>query len=112
MVFAIRWHTGYYITERVYDQKSWCQCEVTTLVEIGQQLEQGTGLDVYWANPVVPSGGQTQRAFKGRVTFLGDDYTYSLSTDDVSRYQDYLTSQYYIGLKDNKPVSVSKNPKN
>jgi hypothetical protein len=98
-------------TERVYDQRSWCQCDVTTLVEMGEQSEQGGGLNVLWPDPNVPAGGSTERAFKGQVTFLGDDYTYTATTDELARYQDYLTGQYYIGLNDGKPVTVSKNPK-
>jgi hypothetical protein len=98
------------VEERVYDQKLWCQCEVMTLVEIGQQTEQGTGMDVNWPNPIAPAGGQIERGFKGQVIFLGDDYTYTTTTDDLSKYLDYLTTQYYIGLKDGEPVTVSKNP--
>ena len=97
--------------ERIYDQKSWCQCDVTTLVEIGQQTEQGTGLDIHWSDPNIPTGGRTQRSFKGQATFLGDDHTYTTTTDDLAQYQDYLMSTYYIGLRDGKPVTVSKNPK-
>jgi hypothetical protein len=99
------------VAERVYDQRSWCQCDVTTLVEMGQQSEQGSGSNVLWPNPNVPGSGSTERAFKGQVTFLGDDYTYTTTTDDLAQYQDYLTTQYYIGLNDGKPVTVSKNPK-
>jgi len=99
------------VEERVYDQKSWCQCDVTTLVEIGQQSDQGAGLDIRWPDANVPPGGRTERAFKGQVTFLGDDYTYTTTTDDLNQYQDYMLSQYYIGLRDDKPVMVSKNPK-
>jgi hypothetical protein len=99
------------VTERMYDQQSWCQCDVTTLGEMGQQSEQGSGTSVRWPNPSVPAGGNTERAFKGQVIFLGDDYTYTTTTDDLAQYQDYLTSQYYIGLNDGKPVTVSKNPK-
>jgi hypothetical protein len=99
------------VAERVYDQRSWCQCDVTTLVEMGQQSEQGSGSNVLWPNPNVPRGGSMERAFKGQVTFLGDDYTYTTTTDDLAQYQDYLTTQYFIGLNDGKPVTVSKNPK-
>jgi hypothetical protein len=98
------------VYERVYEEKSWCQCDVTTLVQMGQQSEQGAGLDVRWASPRVPVGGRTERSFTGKVIFLGDDYTYTTTTDDLARYQDYLTSQYYIGLRDDKPVTVSANP--
>jgi hypothetical protein len=100
------------VKERVYDQKSWCQCEMTTLVQVGSQSEQGTGLDVQWPNPVVPAGGRTEQSFKGQVTFLGSDYTYTTTTDDIARFHDYMTSQYYIGLNDGKPIKVSKNPDN
>jgi len=99
------------VQERVYDQGLWCLCDVTTLAQIGQQTEQGAGLDVLWPSPSVPQGGQTQSAFKGQVTFLGGDYSYTVTTDDLNQYQDYLSSTYYIGLKDGKPVAVSKNPR-
>jgi hypothetical protein len=98
------------VEERVYDQRLWCQCEVTTLVEIGQQNEQGTGMDMEWPNPSVPAGGRVERAFKGQVVFQGDDYSYTATTEDLSEYLEYLTVQYYIGLRDGKPVTVSKNP--
>jgi hypothetical protein len=99
------------VQERVYDQKLWCLCDVTMLVQIGQQTEQGVGSNVLWPNPTVPAGGKTQSAFKGQVTFLGGDYSYTVTTDDLSQYQDFLSGPYYIGLKDGKPVTVSKNPK-
>jgi hypothetical protein len=98
------------VSERKYEQKPWCQCDVTALVQIGQQSDTGTGSDIRWPNPAVPGGGRTEQSFQGRVTFLGDDYTYTATTDDLSQYQDYLTSPYYIGLKDGKPVTISKNP--
>jgi hypothetical protein len=98
------------VYERVYDQKPWCQCDITTLVEIGQQSSQGTGGNVRWPNPSVPAGGRTEQSFKGKVTFLGSDYTYTTSTEDLNRYVDYLTDQYYIGIRDGRPVAVSKNP--
>ncbi len=99
------------VYERVYDQKPWCQCEVTVLAQMGQQTAQGTGLDVRWPNPAVPSGGRIEQSFEGKVTFLGGDYTFTTTTRDLSQYQDYLTGQYYIGLKDGRPVTVRKNPK-
>lgn len=98
------------VTERVYDQKDWCQCNVTTLAQIGTQTEQGTGTTVHWPQPAVPAGGNTQQAFSGKVTFLGNDYSYTVTTDDPNQYQDYMTGQYYIGLRNEKPVTVSKNP--
>ena len=99
------------VEERVYDQKRWCQCDVTTLVVIGQQSEQGTGLDVHWPDPTVPAGGRTERAFQGQVTFLGGDYSYTTTTNKLDQYRDYMQSQYYLGIRDDKPVSISKNPK-
>jgi hypothetical protein len=98
------------VSERTYEQKPWCQCDVTALVQIGQQSDTGTGSDIRWPTPNVPAGGRTEQSFQGRVTFLGDDYTYTTTTYDLSQYQDYLTSPYYIGLRDGKPVTVSKNP--
>jgi hypothetical protein len=98
------------VEERVYDQQRWCQCDVTTVVEIGQQSEQGTGINLRWPNPAVPAGGRTERSFKGQVTFLGDDYSYTTTTEDLATYQDYMTSQYYIGLNDGRAVTIRKNP--
>jgi hypothetical protein len=97
------------VTERVYEQKAWCQCDVTSLVQMGQQSDKGTGSAIRWPNPNVPAGGRIEQTFKGQVTFLGGDYTYTSTTEDLAQYQDYLTSQYYIGLRDGKPVAVSKN---
>lgn len=99
------------VQERVYDQGLWCLCDVTTLVPIGQQMEQGIGAKVLWPNPDVPVGGRTQGAFKGQVTFLGGDYSYTVTTEDLNQYQEYLSSTYYIGLKNGKPVAISKNPR-
>ena len=98
------------VYERVYEQSAWCQCDVTTLVQVGQQIESGTGADVGWANPGVPAGGSTERAFQGQVTFLGEDYTYTVTTQDLAEYQGYLAGQYYLGIRDGKAVAVSKNP--
>jgi hypothetical protein len=98
------------VTERVYDQKAWCQCDVTDLVQMGQQSEQGTGSEVRWPNPSVPAGGRAERSFKGQATFRGDDYSYTSTTQDLDAYQSYMTEDYYIGLKDGKPVAISKEP--
>jgi len=98
------------VYERVYDRQLWCQCDVTVLMQIGQQSAQGTGLDVRWPDPAVPAGGRSERSFQGKVTFLGSDYTFTVTTQELSRYQDYLTGQYYIGLKDGRPVTVSNPP--
>ena len=99
------------VYERIYEQGKWCACDVITLVEVGQESQQGSGASIRWPNPAVPAGGRTDRTFKGTVTFLGDDYTFTTTTEDLDQYQDYLTGQYYIGLSDGKPVRVSKNPK-
>jgi hypothetical protein len=98
------------VAERIYDQQRWCQCAVTSLAAIGQQSQQGTGTSVLWPQPAVPPGGSTERSFRGQVTFLGGDYTYTATTTDLAEYQAYLTGQYYIGLRDGKPVTVSQNP--
>ena len=50
-------------------------------------------------------------ARKVDVVILGDGYTHTATTDDLSTYQEYLTTQYYIGLDDGEPVRISKNPK-
>jgi hypothetical protein len=96
------------VYERVYEEKAWCQCDVTSLVQAGQQSDQGTGADIRWPDPAVPAGGRSERSFKGQITFLGDDYTYTTTTEDMAEYQDYLNSQYYIGIQDGKAVTVSK----
>jgi hypothetical protein len=98
------------VYERVYDQNAWCQCDITTLVQVGQQTDSGSGANIVWVDPTVPAGGHTERAFQGRVTFLGDDYTFTTTTEDVGQYQDYLTGLTYLGIRDGKAVTVSKNP--
>jgi hypothetical protein len=97
-------------TERIYDQKLWCQCDVTSYVQLGQQSDQGTGTAVSWPEPSLPAGARTEESFSGQVTFRGDDHTYTVSTDDPNQYRDFLTSQYYIGVKNDRPVTVSKSP--
>jgi hypothetical protein len=99
------------VYERVYDQRRWCQCDVTSLVQIGQETDSGTGASVIWVDPSVPAGGRTETAFQGRVTFLGGDYTYTATTKDLAQYQDYLTGQYYLGIRDGKAVSIRETPK-
>lgn len=96
--------------ERVYEQQNWCQCDVTTLAQVGVESQDGSGANIRWPQPFVPQGGQTQQSFRGKVTFLGDDYIYTTTTQDLSQYQDYLTSQYYIGLRDGEAVTINKNP--
>ncbi|MGD8821443.1 MAG: hypothetical protein PVF67_15220 [Anaerolineae bacterium] len=98
------------VYERVYEQESWCACDVVTEVELGQQVQQGTGASIRWPNPTVPRGGRTEQVFAGTVIFQGDDYTYSTTTDELATYMDYLTAQYYIGLDEGEAIRVSKNP--
>jgi hypothetical protein len=98
------------VYERVYEQDSWCGCQVITMVEMRQDTAQGTGASIRWPSPAVPAGGRTERVFQGTVTFQGDDYTYTATTDDVATYYDYVVGQYYIGLDDGEPIRVSKNP--
>ncbi len=98
------------VYQRVYEQASWCQVDVTTMVQFGQQSQQGAGYDIVWPTVSVPEGGRTEQAFEGQVTFLGDDYTYTVNTTDPAQYQDYLAGGYYIGLDDGKPFTVRKNP--
>ncbi|MFC2037822.1 hypothetical protein ACFLYD_07670, partial [Chloroflexota bacterium] len=98
------------VSERVYEQALWCECEVTSLVQLGQQSAQGVGAGVQWAAANVPSGGQTEESFQGQVTFLGDDYTYTVTTTDPSQYRRYLEGDYYIGLRDGRPVAISDRP--
>lgn len=99
------------VYERVYEQANWCGCDLITLVEVGQEVEQGSGASIRWPQPAVPAGGRSEQSFQATVTFLGDDYAYTTTTDDVATYQDYLTGQYYIGLDNGEPFRVSKNPK-
>jgi hypothetical protein len=98
------------VTERIYDQGLWCQCDVTSFVELTQQSDQGTGTAVHWPELSLPAGGRMEESFSGQVTFLGSNHTYTVSTDDLDQYRDFLNSQYYIGLRNDRPVTVSKSP--
>lgn len=98
------------VSQRVYEQKTWCQCDVVSLVQLGTVHEQGAGTRIVWPNASVPSGGRTEEAFEGQITFLGDDYTYTVTTEDPAKYQRYLTGDYYIGLRDGRPVTISASP--
>lgn len=98
------------VTRRTYDRKPWCQANITAIVKIGEQSGQGSGLDVRWPQPAVPPGGRTEQAFGGQVTFRADDQTFTVSTTDLAEYRRYLTSPYYLGFRDGKPVGVSANP--
>lgn len=98
------------VYERVYEQQNWCLCDLTTLVQVGVENQSGAGTNIRWPQPFVPPGGQTQQSFQGKVTFLGEDYVYTTTTQDVNQFQDYLTGQYYIGLREGQAVTISKNP--
>jgi hypothetical protein len=98
------------VTRKEYEQGSWCQCETTTQVQIGQQAEQGAGLEVTWPQPIVPQGGRADQSFAGQVVFRGDDYSITVSSKDLAEYQRYLTVQYYIGVRDGKAIQISPNP--
>jgi hypothetical protein len=99
------------VTRREYRQANWCQCELTSLVQVDQQSRQGSGPDVHWPDLAVPQGGSGERAFRAQVTFQGDDYVYTTQTTDLEQYHDYMTGRYYIGLRDGKAVTVSKQPR-
>lgn len=98
------------VYERVYEQALWCQCDVTKLVQMGQLSEQGSGLEVRWPAANVPAGGRADQSFQGQVTFLGNDKTYTTTTQDPAQYRAYLSGQYYLGLRDGKPVAISSQP--
>jgi hypothetical protein len=95
------------VVERVYEQAPWCQCEVTALAPLGQMSDQGAGTAVRWLESSAPSGGRTEESFSGQVTFVADDYGFTVTTEDPQEYEQLLTGQYYIGLKNGKPVEIS-----
>ncbi|MGD8624319.1 MAG: hypothetical protein PVF47_19570 [Anaerolineae bacterium] len=99
------------VTQREYKQANWCQCELTSLVEVDQQSLEGSGPEVRWPDLAVPQDGSSERAFSAQVTFQGDDYVYTTQTTDLEQYRDYMTGRYYIGLKDDKAVTVSQQPR-
>jgi hypothetical protein len=98
------------VTRKEYEERSWCQCETTTLVKIGEQSEQGSGLEVRWPQPSVPRGGRADQSFAGQVVFRGDDYSITVSSKNLAEYQRYLTGQYYIGVRDGQAMQISPNP--
>ena len=98
------------VTRKEYEEQAWCQCATTTLVKLGEQIEQGAGLEVYWPQPSVPQGGRADQSFAGQVVFRGDDYSITVSSKDLAEYRRYLTVQYYIGVRDGKAIQISPNP--
>jgi hypothetical protein len=95
------------VSERVAEQQLWCLCDLTTLVTLGTQTGQGEGSRVLWPSASVPEGGRAEQAFQGQVTFLGGDYTYSLTTGDPAQYERYLTQPCYLGIRNGRAVEVS-----
>lgn len=91
-------------------QAQWCQCQVTALVPLGVQRSEGTGLGVEWPQVRLPGGGQTEESFSGKVTFAGGDYTYTVTTTDLQQYQEYLSGQYYIAVRNGRPTGVTTTP--
>lgn len=98
------------VTERVYEQQPWCQCAVTSIVPLGQVSEQGAGSGIVWPASRAPSDGRTEQEFSGQVTFVGEDYRYTVTTADPNEYERLLTGQYYIGVKGDRPVGISDTP--
>jgi hypothetical protein len=98
------------VTERVYDQAPWCQCEVTALAVVSQNTSGGKGSEVAWPQANVPAGGRADESFTGRVTFTGGDYTLTTTTTDPEQYRDWLISPYYLGIRGGRAVEVSKSP--
>jgi len=99
----------------VYDavQAPWCQCQVTVLAPMPVQTSQGTGLQVTWPAVSIPAGGNSQQSFQGSATFVGGDgqYTLTQTTTDPAQYRDWLTTSYYLGIRDGKAVTLSTEPK-
>lgn len=98
------------LEERIYDQALWCQCGITSFIQLGQSCTQRGGRPIQWPQPAVPEGGRTERAFRGKVISLADDHVYTVTTEEFDQYQDYLMGQYYLGPRNGKPVTVSQNP--
>jgi hypothetical protein len=102
-------------TVTVYDseQAPWCQCQMTVLAPMPVQTMMGTGLDLAWPTALVPEGGTSQQSFEASVTFVGGDgkYTLTQTTSDAAQYRDWLTTPYYLGIRDGKAVTLSKEPR-
>jgi hypothetical protein len=101
-------------TVTVYDseQAAWCQCLVTVLVPEPVQTSQGTGLQVQWPTLLIPEGGKSEQSFEASVTFVGGDGQLKLTrtTSDPAQYRDWLTTPYYLGVRDGKVVTLSAQP--
>jgi hypothetical protein len=99
----------------VYDsaQAPWCQCQVTVLAPMPVQTVQGTGLQVTYPTLLIPQGGKAEQSFQASVTFVGGDgqYTLTQTTNDPAQYRDWLTTPYYLGIRDGKAVNLSTEPK-
>jgi hypothetical protein len=101
-------------TVTVYDSEkaAWCQCLVTVLVPEPVQTSQGSGLQVQWPTLLVPEGGKAEQSFEASVTFVGGDgqYTLTRTTTDPAQYRDWLTTPYYLGIRDGRVVALSAQP--
>jgi hypothetical protein len=98
----------------VYDseQALWCQCQITVLAPMPVQSAQGTGLQVSYPTLLIPEGGKSEQSFEASVTFVGGDGKYSLvrTTSDPAQYRDWLTTPYYLGIRDGRAVNLSTQP--
>ncbi len=98
----------------VYDseQAPWCQCLVSVLAPMPVQSAQGTGLQVAYPTLLIPEGGKSEQSFEASVTFVGGDGKYSLvrTTSDPAKYRDWLTTPYYLGIRDGRVVNLSTQP--
>jgi hypothetical protein len=98
------------VAERIYEQEPWCQCEITSIVPLGQASEQGVGAGIVWPSSRAPAKGRTEQEFSGQVTFVSEDYRYTVTTTDPDEYERLLAGQYYIGVKRDRPMGISDNP--
>jgi hypothetical protein len=101
-------------TVTVYDSETapWCQCLVTVVVATAQESSQGAGLQVNYPILLVPQGGKSEQSFEGSVTFVGGDgqYTLTQTTSDPAQYEAWLTTPYYLGIRDGRAAKLSKTP--
>jgi len=101
-------------TVTVYDseQAPWCQCQLTVLAPQPMETLMGTGITVNWPVAPIPEGGKADQSFEASVTFVAGDgqYTLTQTTSDPAQYRDWLTTPYYLGIRDGKAIRLSKTP--